>query len=290
MYDSDIEALCVLYEKKDFKSASRSLKIKEASLKAKIGMLEERYGVHILSSDKGEVLFTDAGKSLAEDASFIIKYANSAISKARMLEAEENFSLKIGTSFTTSDKDIMGLLEEKKDRLGSLTLRSVHFFSLEETLSHLESHVDILSTFYDERLLKRYALSAIEIGRERVMLAMSKGDELSSVPLLDIEDLYGRRLYIPKKGYLKVFDQLRSDILEFHKEIEIVSFDQYSPDLERKIEEEGAFLASFAAIKWALGDLMLKNVLWNYSTQYGIIYKRDASDKVRAVINALTKD
>ena len=234
--------------------------------------------------------FTDAGKSLAEDASFIIKYANSAISKARMLEAEENFSLKIGTSFTTSDKDIMGLLEEKKDRLGSLTLRSVHFFSLEETLSHLESHVDILSTFYDERLLKRYALSAIEIGRERVMLAMSKGDELSSVPLLDIEDLYGRRLYIPKKGYLKVFDQLRSDILEFHKEIEIVSFDQYSPDLEKKIEEEGAFLASFAAIKWAMGDLMLKNVLWNYSTQYGIIYKRDASDKVRAVINALTKD
>ena len=86
------------------------------------------------------------------------------------------------------------------------------------------------------------------------------------------------------------FDQLRSDILEFHKEIEIVSFDQYSPDLERKIEEEGAFLASFAAIKWAMGDLMLKNVLWNYSTQYGIICKRDASDKVRAVINALTKD
>ena len=65
MYDKDIEALCILYEKKDYKAAAHALGMKETTLKSRVTALEEKYGVRILSAEKDDAIFTNAGKSLA---------------------------------------------------------------------------------------------------------------------------------------------------------------------------------------------------------------------------------
>lgn len=290
MYDRDIEALCILYEKKDYKAAAHALGMKETTLKSRVTALEEKYGVRILLAEKDDAIFTNAGKSLAQDALFMIRYSNSAIQKAQRIEAEENLSLKVGTSYMAPGKELVSALEKRRKDLGSLMFHPVHFFSMEETLRHLESHVDILASFYDERLLKKYSLSALEMRKERLMLAIAEDDELKAVPMLDIEDLYGRKVYIYKKGYLKAFDQLRADIMEYHKQIEIITFDRYSAELEKEIEEKKAFLATFKSIAESMPSLSLKPVLWNYSTAFGILSKKDASDKVRKVIEILKKE
>ncbi len=290
MYDKDIEVLATLYEKKDFKGASRALGLKEATLKGKIASLEERFGIRILAEDKGEPIFTRAGKSIAEDAIFIIKYSNTAIGKAQHLEVEDGFFIKVGSSMLSPEKELLSLLEERKTQIEPLAWQSVHFFSIEETLKHLESHVDILSTFFDERLLKKYSLSAIELRKERLMVALRKDAELASVPMLDVEDMYGKKLYIYRKGYLKAFDQLRADIMEYHKDIEIVSFDAYDEKLERRIEEEDSFLVTFKPLEEGMSMLTLRPVLWNYSSPFGILCKKEASAKVRKIIEVLKKE
>ena len=42
MYDRDIEALCILYEKKDYKAAAHALGMKETTLKSRVTALEEK--------------------------------------------------------------------------------------------------------------------------------------------------------------------------------------------------------------------------------------------------------
>lgn len=286
--ESDMEALAALYEEKDFKRAAKRLSVSESALKTRISSIEERAGISIVTSAKEEgAIFTNAGKSLAEDFAFVIRYIISAMEKARMIEAEDESRIRIGMSTFSPRKEFESALATLKDRLFPLSCQTVHFYSMEETLRNLESHVDVLTSFYDDRLLKKYSLSAIEMRKEKLMVAMRKDCQLAEIPLLDMEDLYGKRLYIQKKGYLRSFDQLRSDIAEYHGEIDVITFDSYSEALEEKVEREDALLISFQALEENLAHLTLKPVLWNYSSSFGILYKKEPKSKVASLITLL---
>ena len=167
--ESDMEALAALYEEKDFKRAAKRLRVSESALKTRISSIEEKAGISIVTSAKEEgAIFTNAGKSLAEDFAFVIRYIISAMEKARMIEAEDESRIRIGMSTFSPRKEFESALETLKDRLSPLSCQTVHFYSMEETLRNLESHVDVLTSFYDDRLLKKYSLSAIEMRKEKV--------------------------------------------------------------------------------------------------------------------------
>ena len=283
----DLNLLSILYETKSMKETAKALKIKDASVKSKLDQIETKISIKLVSLNADAVIFTNAGLSLAKDAEYIIKYIRSAITNSQIIDMDDKMKLKVGSAIFSPDRILLSSLEGLKDELKNIEIERVHVFSMEETLKHLESHVDILSTYYDDRLLKKYSLSALELKKEKAMIALSNKSELKDLSLLDIEDLYGKRLYIYKKGYLKAFDQIRADIKEYHKSIEVETIDSFDLNLENKIDEEAACLLTFKEMEGCFSDLILKPVLWNYSTQFGIIYKKDANDKVKKVINLL---
>ncbi len=283
----DLNLLSILYETKSMKETAKALKIKDASVKSKLDQIETKISIKLVSLNADAVIFTNAGLSLAKDAEYIIKYIRSAITNSQIIDMDDKMKLKVGSAIFSPDRILLSSLEGLKDELKNIEIERVHVFSMEETLKHLESHVDILSTYYDDRLLKKYSLSALELKKEKAMIALSNKSELKDLSLLDIEDLYGKRLYIYKKGYLKAFDQIRADIKEYHKSIEVETIDSFDLNLENKIDEEDACLLTFKEMEGCFSDLILKPVLWNYSTQFGILYKKDANDKVKKVINLL---
>lgn len=283
----DLNLLSILYETKSMKETAKALKIKDASVKSKLDQMETKISIKLVSLNADAVIFTNAGLSLAKDAEYIIKYIRSAITNSQIIDMDDKMKLKVGSAIFSPDRILLSSLEGLKDELKNIEIERVHVFSMEETLKHLESHVDILSTYYDDRLLKKYSLSALELKKEKAMIALSNKSELKDLSLLDIEDLYGKRLYIYKKGYLKAFDQIRADIKEYHKSIEVETIDSFDLNLENKIDEEDACLLTFKEMEGCFSDLILKPVLWNYSTQFGILYKKDANDKVKKVINLL---
>lgn len=283
----DLNLLSILYETKSMKETAKALKIKDASVKSKLDQIETKISIKLVSLNADAVIFTNAGLSLAKDAEYIIKYIRSAITNSQIIDMDDKMKLKVGSAIFSPDRILLSSLEGLKDELKNIEIERVHVFSMEETLKHLESHVDILSTYYDDRLLKKYSLSALELKKEKAMIALSNKSELKDLSLLDIEDLYGKRLYIYKKGYLKAFDQIRADIKEYHKSIEVETIDSFDLNLENKIDEEAACLLTFKEMEGCFSDLILKPVLWNYSTQFGILYKKDANDKVKKVINLL---
>lgn len=283
----DLNLLSILYETKSMKETAKALKIKDASVKSKLDQMETKISIKLVSLNADAVIFTNAGLSLAKDAEYIIKYLRSAITNSQIIDMDDKMKLKVGSAIFSPDRILLSSLEGLKDELKNIEIERVHVFSMEETLKHLESHVDILSTYYDDRLLKKYSLSALELKKEKAMIALSNKSELKDLSLLDIEDLYGKRLYIYKKGYLKAFDQIRADIKEYHKSIEVETIDSFDLNLENKIDEEDACLLTFKEMEGCFSDLILKPVLWNYSTQFGILYKKDANDKVKKVINLL---
>ena len=283
----DLNLLSILYETKSMKETAKALKIKDASVKSKLDQMETKISIKLVSLNADAVIFTNAGLSLAKDAEYIIKYIRSAITNSQIIDMDDKMKLKVGSAIFSPDRILLSSLEGLKDELKNIEIERVHVFSMEETLKHLESHVDILSTYYDDRLLKKYSLSALELKKEKAMIALSNKSELKYLSLLYIEDLYGKRLYIYKKGYLKAFDQIRADIKEYHKSIEVETIDSFDLNLENKIDEEDACLLTFKEMEGCFSDLILKPVLWNYSTQFGILYKKDANDKVKKVINLL---
>ena len=283
----DLNLLSILYETKSMKETAKALKIKDASVKSKLDQMETKISIKLVSLNADAVIFTNAGLSLAKDAEYIIKYIRSAITNSQIIDMDDKMKLKVGSAIFSPDRILLSSLEGLKDELKNIEIERVHVFSMEETLKHLESHVDILSTYYDDRLLKKYSLSALELKKEKAMIALSNKSALKDLSLLDIEDIYGKRLYIYKKGYLKAFDQIRADIKEYHKSIEVETIDSFDLNLENKIDEEDACLLTFKEMEGCFSDLILKPVLWNYSTQFGILYKKDANDKVKKVINLL---
>ena len=283
----DLELLNVMHMTKSLKESANKLRLKEQSIRNRIESMERNIGLDLASFNSDSILFTKAGLSLAKDAEFIIRYINTSVSNARLIGIEEAMALRVGTAMIAPEKLLIEKLEEKKEELKPLNFMKCHIFSIEETLRSLESHIDILATYYDERLSAKYSLESIELRKSKVMLAFSGNKSLMEVPMLDIEDIYGKKLYIYRKGYLKAFDAVRADIKEYHKEIEIVSFDSYSPKLVEEVERENAFLVAFREMEESLAGLTLKPVLWKYSSLFGILYKKDPSDKVRKVLKAL---
>ena len=57
--------------------------------------------------------------------------------------------------------------------------------------------------------------------------------------------------------------------------------------LEQKVEGEDALLLSFQSLEENLAHLTLKPVLWNYSSSFGILYKKEPKSKVASFISVL---
>ena len=153
-------------------------------------------------------------------------------------------------------------------------------------------------------MTKRF--SAVELSHGPLAVAVSASGRLAGRRRLDIEDLYGGRLYVPCHGFTRKTDVLAADLREFHPRISIEERDGLTGTFLSHLEEEGEFilvssmqdLSSYGlkvlAVDWVYTvsyayGLKVLAVDWVYTVSYGLLYSSRPSQKVLSFIDDLER-
>lgn len=140
----------------------------------------------------------------------------------------------------------------------------------DETAALLNSEIDAFYFYYDDKFLKSNMLKAEEKKYFCPEIEMSSKDELKNLENLEIEDLYGRVLYVPQSPNNRYIDMLVSDLTSFHKKINIKTFPYYCESIEKRVIDEQNLLLSFEPFR-IREDAERKRVNWNYKVPFGVL-------------------
>ena len=292
MYDKNLDGFIALAEKLNQKAACDELGISPNALNKMILQLEEMLQVKLFDKTRKELSLTRAGKVLLEDAKFMVRYSNDVMAKIREAEEESRNTIYVGVSAMSPFKPFKAFLAKHAKKIPEeLEFEQVAFINSkignDEIFSNLGNGIDLIPCCYDELMLKKYQSEAINICSYPLTILLSSGHPLAEKDALDIEDMYGEDLLIPEKGLNRCFDMLREDLKAFHKKINLIDMPFYDKEIFEKAKE-GALLVSCPLWEDFASGLAEKNILWNYSIKYGIVYPRQKSEKVEKFIRSAT--
>ena len=236
------------------------------------------------------MILTNAGKSLYQDAKYIIGYCKDSVVRAKNAMSEGENIIRIGSSPTTPAQLLMQMWPKIQEQCPDIKFEIVPFENTpenaKEILANLEKNIDIIGGIFDDTMLKLRKCEGLQLSREPFCCAVSIHHKLAQKDKLQISDLYGENLMLMHRGWSNYVDQLRDDIWQNHTQIHIVDFDFYNMSIFNRCENTNDVLLAIPG--WANVHPLLKviPVEWEYSIPYGLLHSMTPSENVRRVLDA----
>ena len=212
LYNSQLETFIQVANAGSFNKAAEVLYISANAVMKQINLLERDLGFRLFERTHRGLTLTPAGKSLYDDATYIIQYSKSAILKAASKTQEENI-LRIGVSLTTPVHYVLSLGDQIL-RLGlNLKFELVSFENTPENareiMNNFGKRIDMVAGVYSDNLLKERNCTAIHLYDAPLCLAVPKLHPLASKEVIQLENLEDESILILQRYYLKpVFGSL----------------------------------------------------------------------------------
>lgn len=292
MYNPQIETFIAVAENGSFSKAAEAFFISSTAVMKQINALEERLDMALFIRTNHGLQLTEAGKSLLQDAKYMVDYSARAIEKAKDIDnKEKRQSIRIGTSIMTPAKFLLDVWSEFQKLDPHLKIELIPFdnnpVNSVEILRNLGKHIDIVGGLYDENFIKERGCRAAHLYDKPLRFAIPVTHTLNGKDEIGIEDLRNRRVMLIRKGWNRYIDELRDDLIAHDVEIEdfsmfnIAAFNQAAKDNLPIITVEG----------WEDVHPLLKIVRadWKYTVPFGILYSPTPSKQVRSFIEALQK-
>ena len=282
---SSFQILALIKENPSLTAVSEKIGVSLQSVRKTLEALDKEYGCQLFRSITAEIAeLSDAGLVYASAAVKICNILSDADRKAEKIIRERQDAVIAGSVSKGLDKRLR--------KLGSFRFKNIFLDTsqrnCEDVLRNLGKDADIVIGFYDDALLKRFRIEAVEFSSE-MAVAVSSSSPLAKKKYLDIEDLYEHRLYVPRKGFSRRIDNFVHDMHDFHPRIEIVNADSYSPELFKTVSDNGDFILSSSAMDLSGYSLKSISVDWIYKMSYGLLYS-SKSEKAAEVVKALSAD
>ena len=282
---SSFQILALIKENPSLTAVSEKIGVSLQSVRKTLEALDKEYGCQLFRSITAEIAeLSDAGLVYASAAVKICNILSDADRKAEKIIRERQDAVIAGSVSKGLDKRLR--------KLGSFRFKNIFLDTsqrnCEDVLRNLGKDADIVIGFYDDALLKRFRIEAVEFSSE-MAVAVSSSSPLAKKKCLDIEDLYEHRLYVPRKGFSRRIDNFVHDMHDFHPRIEIVNADSYSPELFKTVSDNGDFILSSSAMDLSGYGLKSICVDWIYKMNYGLLYS-SKSEKAAEVVKALSAD
>lgn len=277
--------LVYIMENPSLTAVAEKMDVSVQTVRKNLEALDKEYGCQMfrsLASDAAEL--SDAGLVYASAAVKICNILSDADRKAEKIIRERQDAVIVASLSKGLDKRLR--------MLGGFRFKNIFLDTsernCEDVLRNLGKDADIVIGFYDDALLKRFRIEAVEFSSE-MAVAVPSSSPLAKKKCLDIEDLYEHRLYVPRKGFSRRIDNFVHDMHDFHPRIEIVNADSYSPELFKAVSDNGDFILSSSAMD--LSGYSLKNISvdWIYKMNYGLLYN-SKNEKAAEIVKALSAD
>ncbi len=293
MYNPQLETFLRVADAGSFNKAAEELYITPSAVIKQINLLEAGLDIQLFERTHRGLILTKAGKSLYQDAKYIIQYCRDSVTRAKNAMQEDINIIRIGTSPMTPAQLLMQLWSKIHACCPDMKFQIVPFENTPENareiLANLGKNIDVIGGIFDETMLKLRNCAGMELSYESFCCAVSIHHKLAAKDKLTIEDLYGENLLLMRRDWSHYVDQLRDELWKNHNQIHIVDFDFYSMDVFNRCENGNNVLLAISG--WANVHPLLKviPVEWDYGIPYGLLHSPKPSQTVKKFLAAVKK-
>jgi len=291
MYNPQLETFLRVADAGSFNKAAEEAYITVTAVIKQINLLEDSLGVKLFERTHRGLILTKAGKSLYQDAKYIIQYCKDSVTRAKNAMQEDHAVIRIGTSPMTPAQLLMQIWPKIQEQCPDLKFQIVPYENTPENareiLANLGKNIDVVGGIFDETMLDLRRCAGLELSREPFCCAVSIHHRLAAKDKLQMQDLYGENLLLIHRDWSHYVDQLRDDLWRNHPQIQIVDFDFYNTDIFNRCENSYDVLLAIPG--WANVHPLLKviPVEWDYSIPYGLLHSPHPSDSVKRFLLAV---
>lgn len=293
MYNPQLETFLCVAEAGSFNKAAERLYISPPAVIKQINLLEESLDLQLFVRTHRGLQLTEAGKSLQQDARYVIQYCKDSVTRARNAMQESTDVIRIGTSPMTPAQVLVELWPQLQQDCPTTKFQLVPFDNTlenaREILANLGQNIDVVAGVFDETMLNLRKCDGLEISREPICCAVSIHHPLARKDKLTVQDLYGEKLMLMHREWSHYVDMLRDDLWKNHPQIQIVDFDFYDVSVFNQCENNSCVL--MAVEKWRYVHPLLKilPVEWSYTIPYGLLHSRTPSPAVQRFLRVVGK-
>ena len=250
MYNPQLETFLRVADAGSFSRAAEEAYITPTAVIKQINLLEESLGVKLFDRTHRGLTLTKAGRSLYQDAKYIIQYCRDSVARAQNAMPEDTNVIRVGSSPMTPAQILMQLWSKVNETCPDIKFQIVPFENTPENareiLGNLGKRIDIVGGIFDETMLALRGCAGLELARAPFGCAVSIHHRLASRDQLQLSDLYGENLMLMHRGWSHYVDQLRDDLWQHHPQIHIVDFDFYSMDVFNRCESTNDVLLAIS--------------------------------------------
>ena len=290
MYNPQLETFLRVADAGSFNKAADESFITPTAVIKQINLLEENLGVKLFDRSHRGLTLTKAGRSMYQDAKYIIQYCRDSVTRAKNAMQEDADVIRIGSSPMTPAQVLMPLWSKITTCCPDMKFQIIPFENTPENareiLGNLGKNIDVVGGIFDEIMLDLRSCAGLELSRVPFCCAVSIHHRLAGKDRLLLSDLYGENLLLMHRGWSHYVDQLRDELWQQHPEIRIVDFDFYSMDVFNRCENTNDVLLAIPS--WANVHPLLKviPVEWDHSIPFGLLHAPQPSPAVQRFLDA----
>ena len=290
MYNPQLETFIRVADAGSFNKAATDLYITPTAVIKQINLLETSLELKLFQRTHRGLTLTKAGKSLYQDAKYIVQYCKDSVIRAKNAMINDTDVIRIGSSPMTPAQLLMQLWPKIQLYCPNLKFQIIPFENTPENareiLANLGKNIDVVAGIFDETMLDLRHCAGLELSREPFYCAVSIHHRLAAKDKLEITDLYGENLMLMRRNWSNYVDQLRDDIWKNHDQIHIVDFDFYSMEAFNRCENSNHILLAIPG--WANVHPLLKviPIEWEHSIPFGLLHSPQPSETVKKFLEA----
>lgn len=293
MYNPQLETFIYVVDAGSFSKAAEKLYITSPAVIKQINSLEKSLNLKLFERTHRGLIVTEAGKSLYQDAKYLIQYCKESQDRAERAMYSQTEIVRIGASPMTPPQVFMTLWPKIQKYCPELKCKLVPFENTPENareiLANLGQNIDVVAGIFDDTMLDLRKCSGFQISTEPFCCAVSLHHRLAKRESLILEDLRGENLLLMRRGWSKYVDLLRDDIWKNYPDIQVIDFEFYNTEIFNRCENSNDVL--LAIKNWESVHPLMKiiPVQWNYEIPFGILYASEPSKKVKRLLSAIQK-
>lgn len=293
MYNPQLETFLRVADAGSFNKAAEESFITPTAVIKQINLLEASLDVQLFERTHRGIVLTKAGKSLYQDAKYVIQYSKEAVIRAQNAMQENTDVIRIGTSPMTPVQFLMQLWPKIQENCPGMKFQIVPFENTPENarniLGNLGQNIDVVGGIFDETMLRLRGCAGLELFYTPLCCVVSVYHPLAEKNILRMEDLYGQNLMLMRRNWSMYVDRLRDDIWQNHPQINIIDFDFYDVNVFNRCENGNDILMAVSVWENVHPLLKIIPVEWKHSIPYGLLHSHQPSDTVKRFLEATKK-
>ena len=293
MYNPQLETFLCVADAGSFNKAAEKLYISPPAVIKQINLLEDNLNLQLFVRTHRGLILTEAGKSLYQDAKYIIQYCKDSVTRAKNAMQDSADVIRIGTSPMTPAQVLVDLWPKLQKYCPNTKFQLVPFDNTPENareiLANLGQNIDVVAGVFDETMLKLRQCEGLEISREPICCAVSVHHRLAQKETLSVQDLYGENLMLMRRDWNRYVDMLRDNLWKNHPQIHIIDFDFYDVGAFNQCENNNCVLMAVENWRYVHPLLKILPVDWDYTIPFGLLHSPDPSPTVLQFLHAVEK-